>query len=129
MSVIDQPPASPPRLGQEPRDLDGLLRAFFRAEMPEPWPAPQAPPGNQHRVSRSLWRGRLALAASVALLLLVSLWLGRNVGEREPPTLPVNPGSIIGKSVRPNPSRPAPTGRLLRSEQSQNPNRKRGQSH
>lgn len=58
--------------------IDHLLRAFFRAEVPDPWPAAPTP----EIVSRplparrrdSLWRSRLALAASIALL-LIGQWL------------------------------------------------------
>jgi hypothetical protein len=64
-----------------PEDLDGLLRQFFRAEMPEPWPA--APPLPQPRprpavsprkrtAGRPWFRfsTRFAVAASVALLVI-----------------------------------------------------------
>jgi hypothetical protein len=62
-------------------DLDGLLRAFFRAQMPHPWPAPRVPrfrtaPATPPTPSRPpLNRSRWALAASVGLLLLGSLVL------------------------------------------------------
>jgi hypothetical protein len=62
-------------------DLDGLLRAFFRSQMPQPWPMPRlprfrtVPASPQPRSGRSLIRSRYALAASVALLLLGSLFL------------------------------------------------------
>src|SRR3954453_16117316 len=60
-------------------DLDGLLRAFYRAQMPSPWPALKAPPQSPARRPTPgprawpLLRSRLALAASVALLVLASL--------------------------------------------------------
>jgi hypothetical protein len=53
--------------------IDPLLRAFFRAEIPDPWPAaPATPEPTPHVVRRrgSLWRSRLALAASVARLVI-----------------------------------------------------------
>ncbi|MFQ3592031.1 MAG: hypothetical protein SNJ82_02445 [Gemmataceae bacterium] len=58
--------------------LDGLLRAYFRSEMPSPWPAFR--PTRTQRPARpvSLWSGyasRLALAASVAFLLLTGYFL------------------------------------------------------
>ena len=40
MSLLS-PPAS--RGGQPPEDVDRRLRAFFRAQMPDPWPTPDAP--------------------------------------------------------------------------------------
>src|SRR6516164_7032775 len=73
----------PTQLGdaRSPEDeIDGLLRAYFRAEMPHPWPTFQAPvPLQEARPLRrfSLMRSRLALAASVALIILGSLFLAR----------------------------------------------------
>lgn len=67
-------------------DLDGLLRAFFQAEMPHPWPALKAPlPSRQTAPPapprRGLFRSRLALAASVTLLVTGALALpGRFAG-------------------------------------------------
>jgi len=59
-------------------DLDGLLRAFFRAEMPHPWPELDAPaftsvPSTRLAFWRRIKRSHLALAASVALLIGGSL--------------------------------------------------------
>jgi hypothetical protein len=68
----------PPKPGD---DLDGLLRAFFRGQMPNPWPAPRLPrfrtatPARPAPPGRPLMRSRWALAASVGLLLLGSLGL------------------------------------------------------
>jgi hypothetical protein len=61
-------------------DLDGLLRAFYQAQLPSSWPAPPQPAPSlrplQARRSRRAWlRTRLALAASVLLLIACSLWL------------------------------------------------------
>src|SRR3954471_1739881 len=71
------------RMGRPPLpsgdDLDGLLRAFYRAQLPSPWPALKAPPPPAARRPAPgprgwpLLRSRLALAASVALLVLGSL--------------------------------------------------------
>ena len=65
--------------GRSGDDLDGLLGEFFRSEMPQPWP--DAPETDEQpevlswsqtpRRSRSLFRSRLALAASVAFLLAI----------------------------------------------------------
>lgn len=73
----------------KPDELDTLLHAFFRAEMPSPWPQLKAPitsPASLEETataSPSWWsrsRSRFALAASVALLMLASWWLsGRTV--------------------------------------------------
>jgi hypothetical protein len=83
MNTIEQPPVEPTN-GQGSSDAyEELLRAFFRAEMPDPWPAFERP---QPRIllfprpqlaSRGRFAGiksRLALAASVVIL-LVSSWL------------------------------------------------------
>jgi hypothetical protein len=75
MSLLEPPPLRP---GD---DLDGLLRAYFRKEMPSPWPAPKLPPvrtlpfSRPGTARRPLVGSRLALAAAVALLLLGSLLL------------------------------------------------------
>jgi hypothetical protein len=73
-------------------DLDGLLRTFFRSEMSHPWPSPPLsrspatlPMAPRRMVSgRSLIRGRWALAASVGLLLLVSLLLPGRLTSTNP---------------------------------------------
>ncbi len=55
-------------------ELDRLLGGFFRAEMPHPWPAFRRPAKATARPSR--WfraRSHIALAATVALLILGSL--------------------------------------------------------
>jgi len=52
-------------------DVDGLLRDFFRSELPHPWPRLHLPETRQ-RVVPSWWqrsRVRIGLAASVALVL------------------------------------------------------------
>jgi hypothetical protein len=98
MSNVD-PPLDVRSPGRPAGDLDGLLRAFFRAEMPHPWPAVQIgqgpspfpqrnrtaahmngddrPPADTgRRFAPRSWskiRSRLALAATVALLLLGTL--------------------------------------------------------
>ena len=49
-------------------EVDELLRGYLRGQMPHPWPAAPVP---ARRRSASVWRRpfpRLALAASVALL-------------------------------------------------------------
>jgi hypothetical protein len=81
MSFLVAPPNH--RLDRSPEgdDADQLLRAFYRAEMPDPWPSFEAPaeaptvlpfpaPGARRPI---FGRSRLALAASVALL-IAGLW-------------------------------------------------------
>jgi len=82
MRFMDPPTLDSPARGRSGDELDGLLRAFFHAEMPNPWPgAPvveEAPAVLSRpmsaRPSRSLFRSRMALAASVAFLLGIP-WL------------------------------------------------------
>jgi hypothetical protein len=74
MNLISPPPVS--RGGDQPsEDVDRRLRAFFRAQMPDPWPSleasaprPATIPFAQPPRRGGLFRSRLALAASVALL-------------------------------------------------------------
>jgi hypothetical protein len=52
-------------------DVDGVLRAFFKTQMPAPWPSLKAPSvGAENATGWPMMRSRLALAASVALLAL-----------------------------------------------------------
>lgn len=74
MSVVE-PPSSQPS-----DSLDGLLRKFFRSQLPHPWPAPRGLSSisscqRRPTVGQSLMRSRWALAASVALLLFGSFLL------------------------------------------------------
>ena len=75
MRFVEPPPLKPSD------DLEALLRAFFRSQMPPSWPSPRVPLASvmplrrPPRVGRGLTRSRWALAASVALLLLGSLLL------------------------------------------------------
>jgi len=60
-------------------DMDNLLHEFFENEMPKPWPAFKAPLQTRAPKQASFWgqySGRLALAASVALLVAGYLTLG-----------------------------------------------------
>ena len=52
-------------------EMDNLLRDYFRAEMPHPWPTFEAPKAARQKRPATFWSrysGRLALAACVALL-------------------------------------------------------------
>lgn len=94
-------PASP---AQPADDLDGLLRGFFRSEMPDPWPAPPVLPlplerGTKPAVSRRWFRhgGRFALAAGVSFFLLGYLAL-TSAFPRHTPSRPAVP-PVIGKGL------------------------------
>ena len=52
--------------GVREAELDGLLRAYYQAEMPNPWPEWRPPAAGSRR--RPLAKSRLALAASLVLL-------------------------------------------------------------
>jgi hypothetical protein len=79
MSMSKQPSAGSRNQPVQPADLDGLLSAYFKAEMPEPWPELKLPPpatahsGAPRRPS--LVRSRLVLAASLLLLATGPLYL------------------------------------------------------
>jgi hypothetical protein len=117
-------------------DLDKLLHDFFRSEMPQPWPdvaelkidlrsaraesvAPQrALPVNADVFTSNLYlrsssRSRLVLAASVAILLIGSWWLGQRFSANSSDSSPSTSGKLIGqkqpgksKSPRPSPASP-----------------------
>jgi len=65
-------------------DIDRLLTEFFRAQQPNPWPT-IAPPDSEAREIRPLLKmatpkragmpGRWALAASILILAVTSIWL------------------------------------------------------
>jgi hypothetical protein len=88
MSFLHEPPVD--RRGNRSDDLDAMLRDFFQSEMPQPWPElplpetrhvlPLTPPPARPWVRV---RSRIALAASVGLLLTGSLLLPFTVGPSE----------------------------------------------
>ncbi|HZY89767.1 MAG TPA: hypothetical protein VFE78_33405 [Gemmataceae bacterium] len=94
----------PPRVPPDD-EIDGLLRAFYRAQVPHPWPewkapavAPRTVPVRPALLRPALWRSRFALAASVGLLALSSLFLPGK-GPREPQS-PARPGIGPGSAKR-----------------------------
>src|SRR5262245_35390705 len=83
MNILNQP-SHPGPADHRPDDLDGLLRTFFRAEMPHPWPQMKPPAEQAPRVKparRSPRYARWALAASVGLLLVGQVFLSGMFGE------------------------------------------------
>jgi len=101
-------------------DVDGALTAFFKSELPNPWPALQLPEAEMsatplpfRRPARSPLRSRLALAASILLMLLGSLFLASKisvpqVGTTDPATSnSIRPGhGIRGVTPLPEPRTP-----------------------
>jgi hypothetical protein len=111
---IHEPPTERTGAGLPwPDDLDGLLRAYFRTEMADPWPALQLPasfsatPPHPRRLP---WGSRSALAASVALLLLSYLALSGSWEPLGPPSPVPTPVEVGFKPGAPYPHRPALDG-------------------
>ena len=74
-------------------DLDDLIGAFFRAEMPDPWPGsprPRTEPARAPRREARAWAAysKLALAASLALLLAGGWLLSGKLGAPASPSMP-----------------------------------------
>jgi len=88
MNLLEEPSLQP---GD---NLDNLLRSYFQAEMPNPWPTMEAPAPRrkvapERPASRgfgTLVRSRLALAASVALLLTGPLFLSSALRDNSAPS-------------------------------------------
>ncbi|MCS6850384.1 MAG: hypothetical protein NZ700_04360 [Gemmataceae bacterium] len=98
------PPATARDHNWSPEDLDALLRSFFQAEMPHPWP-PLALPAERRQPSRGpLVRGRWLLAASLALLLGGTWFLSAKLG---PGGIKPEPFSEHGAAARRQPTPPA----------------------
>lgn len=94
MRIVEPPSLDSPWRERHGDDLDRLLSDFFRAELPNPWPAapipdeqPQSLPLSARKPIRhwSSLRSRFALAASVALLLAGGWFLsGKFAGTSGP---------------------------------------------
>jgi len=99
-------------------DLDALLGAFYRAQLPTPWPAFQAPARSRTLPLRPdsvrpwpVLASLLALAASVALLLL-GFWL--LPGARRPEGVKLRgiggsearPGGLLAPGATPSGTQP-----------------------
>jgi hypothetical protein len=84
----------------EPAEVDRLLHDFFHSELPREWPAPPAAASVHPAIIRpSLpWRSRGTLAASVAVLLIGSLWLCGSFSEKESGRF--RPGSAVPTEAR-----------------------------
>jgi hypothetical protein len=83
------PPSATSRVSQRPGDdLDGLLSAFYQAQMPSPWPSLQLPVSTALPPSRLVFwqrvkRSHLALAASVAILVFGQALFSGKLSIRE----------------------------------------------
>jgi hypothetical protein len=82
------PPSAVDQNGWSSEDeLDGLLRAYYKAELPNSWPSPQAPTARNDILPMRpstrrfpMLRSRLALAACVAFLVAGPLALSAYFG-------------------------------------------------
>ena len=88
-----------------PDELDALLRAYFRAEMPDPWPAPPlvtaaTRPVAMARDGRASARSRLALAASVVVLIGGTMLLPKTKPATDPtPVIRIGPGEATHVNI------------------------------
>ncbi len=93
-----------PRLTDDPDDLDRAFAAYFKKQVPTPWPAvrtdPTASASNLHApATRSMTgntRSRVTLAASVAALVGLGLYVSSGHRSPQPGTNPASsePGLI-----------------------------------
>jgi hypothetical protein len=111
MTVVT-PPTIVPNSGRPPEDdLDGLLREYFHAELPDPWPSFEAPaPRNGILPLRrpvapnaNLWRSRLALAASILLLLATAFFVASGLGGKSAPQGSKLNDALTGERLKPVP--------------------------
>lgn len=128
MSIL-QPPSSPPRSsGSESDELDGLLHAFYRAEMPNPWPilnpletraVVPLQPVRRWPLQRSRW----VLAASVALLLIGQLFLSGHSPDYSTARTGAVPNDVSARRDRPGttPKRNVPAESKSRSSDQNEP--------
>jgi hypothetical protein len=95
-----------PGFGPSGDELEGMLRTFFRAEVPDPWPTMKFPEPilKLRKPRRSTWLRvgpRLAVAASVALLVVGYLALGSIFPKHQPDGPSMNGPTIGQKDNRP----------------------------
>jgi len=105
MSVMEPPLMNRSNFSPADEELEGLLRSFFRDELPHPWPALNPPaaailplPQTAGHRPAALSRSQVALAASVALLFGGQAWLYHSHQAEESST-PGNssPGDLLAK--------------------------------
>jgi len=84
-------------------DVDGLLRDYFEAEMPQPWPAFKAPKQTRGKRPVSSWSrysSRVALAACVALLVAGYMALAGFFPTRTPTNGVIDQTRAIGAAEK-----------------------------
>ena len=125
MTYSTRPPINL-RFTSPPDEVDGLLRRFYRSQLPDPWPAPPQVPLEQPMtpqpprlaVARFFRPGRVAVAAAVVLLVIGYLALQSWFPDPKPRIAPADlHGGQIGKrpSIRVEERKPAnnPDARLI----------------
>lgn len=97
----------------EADDVDAIWRRYFRAEMPKPWPSAPRPEAVQQSVpSGQGWQSRLALAASIAVILL-GCWLFASPGQA-PSTNPAeDPAGLRDATASPSADIHSPEGTVV----------------
>jgi hypothetical protein len=110
MNIIERPPVDPTNHDRSSENLEELLRAFYRAEMPRSWPELKVPvsaeaPRHAHKSWFSTAKSRLALAASIILLILSTLLLSQTLRDSKPastqPNLNTNDSAHPGPGTTP----------------------------
>jgi len=84
----------PTQNGFHQRDVDGVLRRFFRSEMPDPWPEVQVPASAPVVRRRFNWMhagSRLALAASILLMVFGYVALAGKFPTEATPSNDISP--------------------------------------
>jgi hypothetical protein len=115
MNSLQPSLSGPQELDRSPNDLDGLLRSFFRAQMPEPWPVPKPPAtstvrkGGAAAARRSLVRSRFALAACLLVLLVGQSFVSSMLSDSMHAAADGRPGKTEARRhgpVKPRESKP-----------------------
>ena len=103
-------PVNPAGVRGSGPELEEVLQTFFHSELPHPWPAFVAPaPTVRLPLRRRLFTSnRLALAASIALLLLGSLALPTALQPRSSGPDPVGPSPTVADTKNRDLEPPAP---------------------
>ena len=124
MNPLPQSPLGPHSLERRGYDVDPLLRAYFRAEMPAPWPELVLPAKGETanapapRRPQTSYRSRFALAASL-LLLLSGYWLLSGMFSSYTPAPTDQAAPMIGTNPRtPKLRRAAPPARPVKEKES-----------
>jgi hypothetical protein len=92
--------------------VDRLLRSFFKREMPDPWPDARLPAPSGGVLQQRSWlliHGRLALVASITLMLVSYVTLAALFPGEPPAGLYLDRSHTIGS--KPGPKERVPTAR------------------